>query len=527
MPAVLPYPGVQIQELPSSVRAITGVSTSVTAFLGRALRGPTDQATLCFSYDDFARKFGGLWSESPMSYAVYHYFQNGGSVAVIVRLAPSASPANVDLLTAGGTPANFSFNAASDGEWGRNLRVSISDPAPESLGSGDAQTIFNLSVREVDPAAPTDPNSDVANETFYSVSADPSHSRWVGRVLEQGSKLLRVRTESDRRPNNASDVPLVNGGDGIALSATDYDDPSIANFRTQRRGLYALDSVDTVNMLCLPPPARNTDMFPQTWTAAASYCDSRFTMLIVDPPSTWATPGDAAARTGLSSLTTQNAAIYYPLLVMPDPLADGRSASFAPCGAVAGVIARTDGARGIWKAPAGQDAGLRGVEGFTNSLSAPNTRLLLTDDQIGVLNPTGINALRRLGVAGPVVWGSRTARGADVLASEWKYVPVRRLALYIEESLRDGMRWAVFEPNDEALWSQLRLSIEGFMQQLFRRGAFQGSEQQEAFFVKCDAETTTPGDQDRGIVNVIVGFRPLKPAEFVILKFEQITRVAA
>jgi len=462
-----------------------------------------------------------------MSYAVYHYFLNGGSEAVIVRLAPGARSATVDLATTGGTSVNFSFQAASGGIWGRNLRVSVSDPAPETLGVNEATTVFNLSVREVDPDDPSDPNSDVASETFINVSADQAHARWVGRVLEQGSQLLRVATPSDRRPNTVSNAPLTGGSDGSTLSARDYDNPSDTTFRSQRRGLYALDSVNTVNMLCLPPPARTTDMFTQTWKAAASYCNSRFTMLIVDPPSTWGAPGNAAARLGLESLTTRNAAIYYPLLVMPDPLADGRPASFAPCGAVAGVIARTDGARGIWKAPAGQEAGLRGVDGFSTTLADANARLLLTDDQIGVLNPAGINALRRLGAAGPVVWGGRTARGADILASEWKYIPVRRLALYIEESLSNGTRWAVFEPNDAALWSQLRLSIEGFMQQLFRRGAFQGAEQQQAYFVKCDAETTPPGDQDRGIVNVIVGFRPLKPAEFVILQFQQITRAAA
>ncbi len=527
MPTVLPYPGVQIQELPSAVRTVTGVSTSVTAFLGRALRGPSNRATRCFSFDDFARKFGGLWAESPMSYAVYHYFLNGGSEAVVVRLAPDAEPTTADLPATGGTPGNFSFQAASGGLWGLNLRVSVSDPAPETLATGEDTTVFNLSVREVDPDDPTDPNSDVASETFVNVSANQAHARWVGRVLEQGSQLLRVDTASNRRPDSVVDTALTGGSDGLALSAAHYDDPSDSTFRSRRQGLYALDAIDTVNMLCLPPSARTTDMFTETWTAAASYCDSRFTILIVDPPSSWSAPGDAAARSGLESLTTRNAAIYYPLLVMPDPLADGRPASFAPCGAVAGVIARTDGARGIWKAAAGQEAGLRGVNGFSTSLSDPGQRLQLTNDEIGVLNPAGINALRRLGAAGPVVWGGRTARGADVLASEWKYIPVRRLALHIEESLRDGTRWAVFEPNDTALWSQLRLSIEGFMQQLFRRGAFQGAAQQEAYFVKCDAETTTPADQDRGIVNVIVGFRPLKPAEFVILQFQQITRAAA
>jgi hypothetical protein len=527
MPVALPYPGVQIQELPPSVRAIVGGSTSVTAFVGRALRGPANTATRCFSFDDFARKFGGLWTDSPMSYAVYHYFLNGGSESIIVRLAPGAASASAGLTAPGGTPATVVFEAASPGAWGNALRVTVSDPAAGTVPAPDPARVFNLAVREVDPAAPTDRSRDRATETFLNVSVDATSARPVDRVLAQQSRLLRVRTGSTRRPDVVADAPLTGGTDGNALGATDYDNPADSTFRTQRRGIYALDAIDTVNLLCLPPPARATDQFGPVWTAAATYCEGRFTLLLVDPPSTWTTPAAAAQRTDLASLVSRNAAIYYPQLVMADPLAGGRLASFAPCGAVAGVMARTDGTDGVWKAPAGQDAGLRGVEGFATVLNDPTARLLLTDTQCGVLNPAGVNALRPLGIAGPVVWGARTAQGADVLASEWKYVPVRRLALHVEQTLRDGTRWAVFEPNDEALWSQLRLSIGAFMQQLFRRGAFKGQRPSEAYFVKCDAETTTPADQDRGIVNVVVGFAPLKPAEFVILQFQQITRAAA
>jgi hypothetical protein len=186
---------------------------------------------------------------------------------------------------------------------------------------------------------------------------------------------------------------------------------------------------------------------------------------------------------------------------------------FAPSGAVAGVFSRTDAARGVWKAPAGLEATLNGVV----DLSVP-----LTDPENGELNPLGINCLRIRPAAGPTVWGSRTRQGDDRLTSEWKYVPVRRLALYLEESLYRGMQWVVFEPNDEPLWAQIRLNAGGFLQNLFRQGAFQGSTPQQAYFVKCDRETTTQNDIDRGIVNVVVGFAPLKPAEFVILKIQQI-----
>jgi len=180
---------------------------------------------------------------------------------------------------------------------------------------------------------------------------------------------------------------------------------------------------------------------------------------------------------------------------------------------VAGVLARTDVQRGVWKAPAGQDATTRGARALT---------VQLTDGEQGRLNPLGINCLRTLPLLGSVVWGARTLRGADRLASEWKYVSVRRLALFLEESLFRGLRWVVFEPNDEPLWAQIRLNVGAFLHNLFRQGAFQGTSPREAYFVKCDAETTTQNDRDRGIVNVVVGFAPLKPAEFVILKIQQI-----
>jgi phage tail sheath protein FI len=185
---------------------------------------------------------------------------------------------------------------------------------------------------------------------------------------------------------------------------------------------------------------------------------------------------------------------------------------FVPCGAVAGVFARTDTQRGVWKAPAGLDAALVGV---------PRLDVPLTDAENGELNPLGINCLRAFPVFGRVVWGARTLRGADQFADEYKYVPVRRLALFLEESLYRGTQWVVFEPNDEPLWAQIRLNLGAFMHNLFRQGAFQGTTPREAYFVKCDKETTTQNDINLGIVNIVVGFAPLKPAEFVIIKFQQ------
>jgi len=176
-------------------------------------------------------------------------------------------------------------------------------------------------------------------------------------------------------------------------------------------------------------------------------------------------------------------------------------------------MARTDTQRGVWKAPAGIEATLRGV---------PELTVKMTNAENGELNPLGINCIRSFPVIGRVLWGSRTMRGADILADDYKYVPVRRLALYIEESLFRGTQWVVFEPNDEPLWAQIRLNVGAFMNTLFRQGAFQGTTPKQAYFVKCDNETTTQNDIDQGIVNIVVGFAPLKPAEFVIIKLQQI-----
>jgi hypothetical protein len=190
-----------------------------------------------------------------------------------------------------------------------------------------------------------------------------------------------------------------------------------------------------------------------------------------------------------------------------------RPRSIGASGTIAGLYARTDTQRGVWKAPAGTEAALRNVASLG---------YLLTDLENGALNPIGVNCLRNFPVYSNICWGARTLEGADVLASEWKYVPVRRLTLYLEESLYRGTKWVVFEPNDEPLWAQIRLNVGSFMQDLFRKGAFQGTTPAAAYFVKCDGETTTQQDIDNGIVNIQVGFAPLKPAEFVILQIQQI-----
>lgn len=283
-----------------------------------------------------------------------------------------------------------------------------------------------------------------------------------------------------------------------------------------KTGIQALRDVHDVNLLALPELAdyESTADMISVVSAADRLCREQRIFQLVDSPSAWGSVD--SVRAGISAfepVRTDHAGLFFPHLQLTDPLT-GRLRSFPPCGAVAGVIARTDAERGVWKAPAGTAAKVAGAR----SLSVQ-----LTDQENGLLNPLGVNCLRTFPVVGPLVWGSRTLAGADSVDSEWKYLPVRRLALHVEEGLRRGLQWVVFEPNNDQLWQQIRLNASGFLDGLFRKGAFQGSTPREAYFVKCDGDTTGPEDIERGVVNVVVGIAPVKPAEFVVVTIQQMT----
>jgi len=583
MPSTLTYPGVYIEEIPSGVRTITGVATSVTAFIGRAPRGPVNEPVTINSFGDFERTFGGLWLKSTMSYAVRDFYLNGGSQAIIIRLYHpffttaddriAALDAAQDVATAAATAAGeygataedvataaraeadseanaeeprktaadtvataaeaealkaaataeqvkmaaeaaisqaapltkaklavngLNLEAAYQGSWGNEITAEVNHDTKDP----NDKTLFNLIVSD-----------GVISEEFLNVSVSPDNARYVLRVLEQGSKLVRVEEDSEmpsERPSDtAAPVQAAGGSDGEGLASGEF-----LGSEAGKTGIYALEKADIFNLLCIPPYKENGNVdYDLIIGPAAAYCEKRRAMLLIDPKSEWSSKDDAKTGigTGVGS-TSKNSALFFPRLRQPNPLRDNQMEEFAPCGAVAGVFARTDTQRGVWKAPAGLDAALVGVP----QLSVP-----LTDPENGELNPLGINCLRSMPAAGRIIWGSRTLQGNDRLASEWKYIPVRRVALYIEESLYRGTQWVVFEPNDEPLWAQIRLNIGAFMHNLFRQGAFQGTTPKEAYFVKCDKETTTQNDIDRGIVNILVGFAPLKPAEFVVIKIQQ------
>jgi phage tail sheath protein FI len=523
MPVQPTFPGVYIEEVPSGVRTITGVATSITAFIGSAPRGPVDAPTTINNFGDYERIFGGLSLASTMSYAVRDFYLNGGSQAIIVRLVNGGSAATITLRATSASPPgspSLMLEAASVGAWGANLRALVDHDTKDRTNT----KLFNLTIQEIDPATKAVRSS----EKFINVSVDKNDPRFLPKVLELSSSFVRVQKDLAGRPDETikmtgspperedDPVPAQGGDDGVALANTSFHG---SGMQGAKKGIFSLEKADLFNLLCVPPYTPSNDVETDVLAEAVTYCRRRRAMMIVDAASSWTNKKNAAdelqAQTypGIGGPDRTYATIFFPRLKQPNPLRDNQLEEFVPCGAVAGIFARTDSTRGVWKAPAGQEAGLVGV---------PQLSVSLTDEENGELNPLGINCLRAFPVIGRVVWGARTLDGADRLASEWKYIPVRRTALFIEESLYRGTQWVVFEPNDEPLWAQIRLNVGAFMQNLFRQGAFQGRTPREAYFVKCDRETTTQADINLGIVNILVGFAPLKPAEFVVIKIQQI-----
>ena len=560
MPMSYSYPGVYVEELPSSVRSIIGVGTSITAFVGRALKGPTDKAVLIHSFADYTRFFGGLWKKSNMSYAVYQYFQNGGVDAIIVRVVATKNPAIKNDPTEPATPATFTLEyittkvtvdakvaadakatadakaaaekveevkatglklkAANPGLWGEKLDLILSDADEDKKDEDGDPTYFNLAVYQKVASDERGP----LLEMFRNVSLNPEKPRFITKMLVDGvSTYLRMACESKDIPsklvfdaNKPEKNPkyVLNSG---ASDGSELDQRMILGDEDAKTGMYALKDADLFNLLCIPAYNESDADRSGTFAAALKFCNDKRAILIVDPPAGALTSWNSTTKV-LENIDAyidrdKNGAIFFPRIVAPDPLEEYRLKEFDPCGVVAGVIARTDAQRGVWKAPAGIEAVLSGV---------PDLAVRLTNEANGELNPKGVNCLRILPDVGRVIWGSRTLRGADSLADQWKYLSVRRTALYIEETIFRGTQWVVFEPNDERLWSRIRLNVGAFMKSLFVRGAFQGTDPNKAYLVKCDSETTTQTDIDAGIVNILVGFAPLKPAEFVVLKIQQL-----
>jgi len=664
MAVAVSYPGVYIEEVPSGVRTITSVGTSITAFVDFFREGPMNRAVEVFGMSDFTRIFGGLDTRSEASYAISQFFLNGGSSALVIRCASATlglplatAGVGIKSTTAPGT-AVLELSAASPGAWGNTVRVEVdantADPAHyfnltinryASTAAGApiiAQERFtNLSLDATDPRfAPTVVNADSglvllsvpasttavpvaggttsgvisplpdfdllgsvarvlavrggASGVVFEATLGPWTAGTVSSLTQVASRLqAAIRTAID--PGAVEPTPpaltgatvgLVGGNQLVITSgrgdpARDFaaifeiDDgggandtaattlrltPADTTSNVQRyvlgstvgataayvpgtagadgtpptadalvgavanandEGIFALRKADLFNLLCIPRAAAIQAEGPtgeaqmlQIVSQAVAFCERSRAFFLLDIPATINTLSEMKDWMDIhGSFRSRNAAVFFPRLQIPDAMNNFRLRSVGPSGTLAGVFARTDSDRGVWKAPAGIEAVLRGLAGMD---------MKLTDAENGVLNPLGINCLRIFPIYGSVAWGARTLDGADATGSEWKYTPIRRLALMLEESLFRGTKWVVFEPNDEPLWARIRLNVGAYMLGLFRQGAFQGTSPKEAFYVKCDAETTTQADRNLGIVNIQVGFAPLKPAEFVVIKIQQI-----
>ena len=350
------------------------------------------------------------------------------------------------------------------------------------------------------------PKSGTANSRIAITTSNTTN---IGNGFTQNVRQYSLGN-SGTSPFQPGPGQLGRDDDGTPLQATDFIGSSLLH-----TGFNALDKVDLFNLMILPGDKEVDDaVYEQLIGPASIYCTQKRAFLLIDAPKSWTVDGipkaDASAVNTLRRLVVKDhTAVFYPKVQYSDA---GLKKLIGPSGMIAGLMARTDSERGVWKAPAGTGADLRGVLDLDVNL---------TDLENGVLNKLGVNCLRKF-PSGIVNWGARTLEGSDDLGSEWKYIPIRRLALFLEESLFRGTKWVVFEPNDEPLWASIRLNLNAFMNSLFRQGAFQGSTPDKAFYVKCDAETTTQNDRNLGIVNIEVGFAPLKPAEFVVIKIQQI-----
>jgi len=525
------HPGVPIEGILSGAHAIGGVATSIAAFAGWAQKGPTDKAVLVDSWPAFQAQFGGLSRENGLpnflGYAVNQFFDNGGQQAYIVRIAwdgslewtGSPSPAQ-PACAAGATAVGgaFALYASSPGSWGNAIRVKVvAQPSPST----------NFGVQVVD-------GSGNVLEDFANLSVSPADPRYVVTVIDSGSQI--VTFANPELPPNAAIAPpaqpsatpaagvsLAGGSDGPVLA------PGDGNFETALgaadaansmggSGVCLLNPVGIFNLLCVPGETDET-----TVRQLQEYCVERRAFYIVDCPQAVAlddlyqgklgtAPGGSTPG-GLTGRDSENSAYYYPWVLAPDPLAGDIPTPFPPCGFVAGIYASTDLSRGVWAAPAGMAAALAGATGLSEDL---------TDMESSGLNARAVNCLREFDAYGTVAWGARTLAGGDQAPSQWKYIPTRRLALFVESSLYAGTQWVVFEPNNQALWSRLSSSVGSFMQGLFQQGALQGATPQDAYFVTCGSENNTPASVDQGIVNIIVGFAPVHPAEFVILQIQQL-----
>jgi uncharacterized protein len=511
-------PGVYIEEVDTGNKPIEGVATSTVGFLGITERGPVTPA-LITSFSEYARTFGGYVANRYLTHGVEGFFQNGGKRCFVQRAVSDTAG------EATGAFGGLEVTAFGPGEWGNRVAVKITDASLDDIN------LFKLTVMYwdvlppvplVDPTHPgnrTNPNRREPRllEVYDNLSAIPGTSSFYERQINGFSNLIEVALIAAGRPANNSpnnDEPAADGLPPFLAGGTDGGDIDLADFEGDpaaepgtKTGLAALEEIDEIAILCCP----DENDFVGINDSLVEQCErlkDRFAIL-------QAPQNAPPIATHRPSVVSKYAAYYFPWLRIRHAVL-GTEILIPPGGHVAGIYARSDVERGVHKAPANEV--IRGLA--TDPLDpAHGLQLQIAKGQQDILNPRGVNVLRNFPGRGNLVWGARTT----TLDPDWKYINVRRLFIFVEESIEEATQWVVFEPNDEPLWARVRRSVSDFLTRLWMDGMLQGKTREEAYFVRCDRTTMTQADIDNGRLIVLVGIAPVKPAEFVIFRIGQWT----
>lgn len=514
------YPGIYIQELPSLVHAIMPAPTSIAVFVGypNPFYVSTNYGTAIqlFSFADYRANFGGFfscpWQPDYLGQAVYQFFQNGGPSCYVVALQAQNYYDSTGKLLGQIGAANVAVPATGG---------TITFTALQPVGVGTAGIPMTVVISNLQKSSADDDTADVVVK--YGSTAETYRQVQIANLVTrlQPSNLVTVTVpESVTAYLAAGSSPLTYGTLGAGQIAPDpsYTVINPPDFGPVFQDYASLDKVPIFNLLATPGVSSSL-----VTSEAVAYCERKRAFYIMDTPSSqstgWAVNSiigtlDQSGELSPPPPVSINAAVYYPWLQTADPVT-GQSIVMPPSGFVAGIYGQTDNSQGVWQSPAGLQTALTGTTGV-------DANGVMTDPQQGILNTNAINCLRQFPGSGTVVFGARTTAAADIAFQQWKYVAVRRMALFIEQSLYASLGWAVFQGNAQPLWDALTQEVNAFMAGLYRQNAFGGTTPKDSFLVQCDATTTTPQDVAKGVVNILVGFAPLVPAEFVVIQIAQL-----
>jgi Bacteriophage tail sheath protein len=493
-----PASGVELAQQSRAEHAIARVPTGITAFVGRTLKGPVNQALPVKSFSEFQQHFGGLWQPSTLSYAVEQFFENGGREACIVRVVNGARPPTLTLPAGQDELRLVALNPGSR----EYLRASVDY---DGLSAAERDR-FNLVVQRVRTAG-----SELVEdqEIYRRVSVAPAAGHFVSDALLE-SRLVRVAgVVPAQRPDRSAGGPggvavgytLSNpdGDDGAPLS--DYD---LIGSAAGAAGLFALAGVARFNMLCIPPLTRERDVGLSALLVAARLCRDRQALLLVDPPLGWTSAAAALAGMRGWPFRSESVVMYYPRVQAFDRLR-GRVETFGSCGAAAGMIARSDEAWPVWSAAESEEAVLRpGLRPASPVTESERARLA----QAGVNTLQSVRNTARAGIS------PRTLAGGSSGTSDWKYLAARRLALFVAASIEEGTRWVLLEHNGAPTWERARTQVESFLESLAAQGAFAAAAGDENYFVIADERVNRPATLAEGKFNLLFGFATSKPGDF-------------